>query len=159
MALGDKVDYSEIEDMIDEAEDLEAEDYTSASWASLQSALATAKTALASGNDEIIAAATALLKNAIDGLEEAAKTPTDGGNNDGGNNDGNNDGNEQPGPSEDEQTPNDPENTEATTDSTTKKPDATVADEGGCGSVVGAAAVLTVALVALGTGISFKKKD
>jgi hypothetical protein len=151
VALGDKVDHTGIEDAIKAAEKLKAEDYTEASWMALQSALASAKAALAGGNDEIIASATEFLNNAIKGLVEAPKAPVEDENN-------GNEGEENKPNTENTEKPTEPAPTEPT-DATTKKPAATDAEEGGCGSIMGGAAVVAVALVALGTGISFKKKD
>ncbi len=151
MALGDKVDNSSIDDVIKQAEKLDSKEYTSESWAMLQSALASAKMAKASGDDAIIAEAEALLKDAIEDLVKIDKTPDV----------------EQD--KEDNTTKPEPEATQKpdTTDDTDKPTDGAATEpteeaeesSGGCGGVIGVSAVAVVAVMALGMGVSFKKKD
>ncbi len=65
-----------LEETIEEAEALNASDYTPDSWAALESALAKAKDVLANDNatQDEVDAATSALQNAIDALEHAAFT-------------------------------------------------------------------------------------
>lgn len=64
----DTVDYSELEKQIEIAESLTKDGYTGESWTALQAALADAKAALGSGNQDKVDAAAQALKDAIAGL-------------------------------------------------------------------------------------------
>lgn len=147
-ALGDNEEYNKLKATVDAAEALKADDYTEGSWLALQSAMATAKSAMASGNDSIMIQANELLSDAIKGLVKAEKKPAD--------NDGENDGDGQTPESDDADQTTKPDSTDKKTDD--KKAEDT--EESGCGSVIGGATVAVAAVVmALGAGVSLKKKE
>ncbi len=69
------VDTSRLEKLIATAEALDASDFTAASWANLEVALANAYTALASNNQATVDAAAEALKAAIDALQYKSEPP------------------------------------------------------------------------------------
>ncbi len=145
-ALGDKVLYTDLKAAISDAEELKASDYTEASWSILQIALSSAKSALTYNDQAMIDDACKTLTDAITALVKADGTPSTPSTPN------------TPENPENNESPENPENTEAST--TTKDPDANEpTEEKGCGSVLGGAAVVLLAVMAVGTGISFKKKE
>ncbi len=118
------VDYSKLAEAITKAEALNVNDYTMASWTSVQVMLSAAKKAKLAATQAEVDAAIAALNGAVASL---VKAPA-----------------ESDAPAAD-----DKDDTNAT------EP----AEEEGCGSVIGGAAVILTAVLALGAGVSFKKKE
>ncbi len=144
------LDTAEIDAKIAEAEGLTKADYTSISFLRVTNALADAKAALDQEKQSVVNEALAALVNALDRLD--AKS-TGGSTNDGGDN---NDG-----ATNDGATNNGATNNGGTTNAATDAPAASDAaeEEGGCGSAISAAAVVLTTVLALGTGVAFKKKE
>lgn len=69
------VNYDALKDVIDEAKDLKADDYTAETWSVLVEKLAAAQEALSAENQETVDAAASALRGAIDALKPV-ETPT-----------------------------------------------------------------------------------
>lgn len=126
------VDYTALEDLIESVADYKKRDFMLASWENFESALKSAKMALSATKQLQVDEAVAALEKAI-----AALKPKD----------------ESNSPSATGPAVTEPSTDESETDGTQN------GAEGGCGSVIGSAAVILTAVVALGAGVSLKKKE
>lgn len=125
------VDNSALSALVAEIEALKSDDYTSDSWATVKAALDAAKAVLESDDQNEIDVAKATLEAAKAGLTKVkVEAPEDDKNDD-----------------EDEDETNKP----ATTEPTNEKK--------GCGSVIGATAVVLTAVLGLGATVVLKKKE
>jgi len=155
------VDYSTLNSTISNVNSLNESDYTEDSWSALQIALMIARSAQSSGSQSTIDSAAQALSNAIAALESKtapAPTPTP----DEGDNTTEDEGDI---PSEDETQPEETEPKETEAPKATETEAQTEADteqtekKGGCSSSITAATVVVATVLALGAGISFKKKE
>ena len=127
-----ETDYAALNAAIEEANALKKADYTEKSWSDMEKALAAAKEALNSNDQDVVDEATDTLKAAIKALVKAEKSDdkTDNGSSDPTVDDGSND-----------------------SSTATDTPQKT----GGCGSSIAASSVILAAVLALGLGL--QKKD
>ena len=163
------LDRTELEAAIEAAEGKTEADYTADSWSAFAAALADAQAALTSRVQADIDAAAEALEAATAALTPVVPDDNNGGNDDennGGNGDANNgNGDANTGNNDANNGGNDDANTNTDENTDTAKPEAsedageTDAQKGGCGSAIAASAVVVSAVLALGAGITFKKKE
>jgi hypothetical protein len=108
------IDYSKLNESINNAKALNKADYTANTWAVLEAMLKAAEAAKNAPTQSAVTSAKAALDNAIARLEKVEVAPA---------------------------------------------PQTPVAEEKGCGSVVGGSAIALIAVLALGAGVAFKKKE
>lgn len=163
-----KPDFTEIKKEIErgEAKLNDGNKYDKTTTNKLNKALETAKGLVAMGdaaNGNDVVEALAALTKAINTLRRITVS-TDNGDDDNNNNNNNNveqtpDEDENSGEENNDQPTNEPEDTQPATAAPEASDDEVATEEGGCGSVIGGAAIALTAVIALGAGVSLKKKE
>lgn len=149
-------DFTALDEAIAKAEALDSSNYTKASWSTVKKAVEDAKEVKTTVEAQAeVDEALKYLLNAMSALVKVDKPATP-------DKPENPETPNTPEAPEDPETPETPDETDppAQTQKPTEAPKATEpAKEGGCGGVIGGAAVVLAAVIALGTGVSLKKKD
>ena len=168
--LKEKVDFAGLNDLLAKATEKlsDGNTYSETSVAKLNKAMSDARTLIAKGDKATAKEVKDMNEVLAKAIETLRRVRVDKDDNNTGNNTGNNAGNDNTGnDNNDNNNNNNTGNetnkpTETTPVTDTSATDATATDaveESGCGSVIGGAAVVLVAVTALGMGAALKKRD